>query len=543
MKNMMKHILMCLIVLIAASSCIENDLSYPDVTVTFTSFEVEGQKSVAIDEASRTIDIVMGESADMSEVKVTRYSVSEHAEIVGGMPEYLDLRDSLQLTLHLYEDYVWTIKASQPIKRYIRCDNQAGETVFDVDEKTAYVYVSENQSLLNVRFNDMKLEPEGSVIETTLGFVSRDGQSVPVTEACDFPMVLDCVIMRYFYVKYQGEEIRWSVKVLQKMVEVEMKSVNPWTCSAGVKGATDGKGTPAFEYRKESDAQWSKWPDVSLAGTTVTADITGLQEDTDYLVRMTNGYISSAEMSFRTGKAVQLPNLSFDNWSKDNKYPNAAGSDVWDSANSSGVTITTSPSDDSVKGKAARLESLKKFGVMAAGNIFTGSFGNFVLSGGAGASLNWGTPFSSRPLALRGYFKYSPVTVDNARKPYEDMMGKTDQSQILMFLTDWASTFTVNTATGTFVNLDSDPGIIASGQLNTSETDSDYVRFTIPLIYRSNDRIPTYVVIACASSRYGDYFTGGVGSVLLIDEFEFIYDPAELTDEEYKTVFSIVDPV
>jgi len=542
MRKVIAYMTMCLTVLMMAS-CIENDLSYPQVSVAFTSFEVEGQKSVTIDDASRTIDIVMGEAADMSEVKVVGFSVSNDAEVVGGMPEYLDLRDTLQLTLHLYEDHVWTIKASQPIERYIRCDNQVGEAVLDVDEKTAYVYVNDNQSLLSVRFNEMKLEPEGSVIESTLGFISQGGQSVPVTEKCVFPMVLDCVIMRYFYVKYDGEEIRWSVKVLQKPVEVGMESANPWTFSAGVKGVTDGKGKPAFEYKKASDADWSIWEDVELSGTTATADITGLQEDTDYVVRMTNGYISSSEMSFRTGKAVQLPNLSFDNWSKDNKYPNAAGSDVWDSANSSGVTITTSPSDDSVKGKAARLESLKKFGVMAAGNIFTGSFGNFVLSGGAGASLNWGTPFSSRPLALRGYYKYSPVAVDNARKPYEDMMGKTDQCQILMFLTDWASTFTVNTATGTFVNLDSDPGIIALGQLNTSEVDSEYVRFTLPLTYRSNDRVPTYVVIACASSRYGDYFTGGVGSVLLIDEFEFIYDPAELTDEEYAAVFSEVDPV
>lgn len=542
MRNFMKCILLCVLML-TLSSCIENDLSYPDVVAAFTSFEVEGQKTVTIDEASCTIDIVMGETADMSKVAVTGYTVSGDAEIVGGMPEYLDLRDSVQLTLHVYEDFVWTIKAVQPIERYIRCDNQVGEAEIDLDEKVAYVYVTENQSLLNVRFTEMKLEPEGSVITSTLGFVSQGGQSVPVTEECDFPMVLDCVIMRYFYVEYEGEEIRWSVKVLQKMVEVGMDSVNPWTYSAGVKGVTDGKGTPAFEYRKSSDSEWNTWEDVTLSGTSAMADITGLEADTDYVVRMTNGYISSSEMSFRTGKADQLPNLSFDDWSKDDKYPNAPGSDVWDSANSSGVTITTSPSDDSVKGKAARLESLKKFGVMAAGNIFTGSFGNFVLSGGAGASLNWGTPFSSRPLALKGYFKYSPVTIDNARKPYEDMMGQTDQCQILMFLTDWSSTFTVNTATGTFVDLENDPGIIALGQLNTSDTHSDYVEFTIPLTYRSNGRIPTYAVIACASSRYGDYFTGGVGSVLYIDEFEFIYDPAELTAEEYEEVFSRVNPI
>ena len=59
-------------------------------------------------------------------------------------------------------------------------------------------------------------------------------------------------------------------------------------------------------------------------------------------------------------------------------------------------------------------------------------------------------------------------------------------------------------------------------------------------MYRSNTRIPKYIVVAGASSRYGDYFTGGRGSVLLIDEFELIYDPAELTTDEYARTFSLV---
>ena len=88
--------------------------------------------------------------------------------------------------------------------------------------------------------------------------------------------------------------------------------------------------------------------------------------------------------------------------------------------------------------------------------------------------------------------------------------------------------------------MDNDPGIIALGQLNSSNTDKEYVQFTLPIVYRDNSRIPTHIVLAAASSRYGDYFTGGVGSVLLIDEFEFVYDPAELTESEYNTVFSKV---
>ena len=539
MRKMFRNIILGLIAIVAVS-CIENDLSYPDVTVTFTSFEVEGQKSVAIDDASRTIDIVMGESADMSRVKVLGYSLTNDGEVVGGMPEFLDLTDTVRLTVRVYEDDVWTIKASQPVERYIRCDNQIGDAEIDADEKVAYVYVKEGQPLSSVIFNSMKLEPEGSVVERTMGFVPQDGGSVPLTEICDFPMELNCIIMRYFYVLYEGEEIRWSVKVLHKQIETGISSVNPWAFSAGVKGVTDGNGTPVVEYRKSSEAEWNTWDDVAVDGTEVTAIVTGLEADTEYVVRISNGTVSSDDVIFRTDTPVQLPNMSFDDWSKDNKYPNASGSDVWDSANSSGAAVTTSPSTDAVEGYAARLESVSAFGMLAAGNIFTGKF---VKLAGMGAELDWGIPFESRPLALRGWYKYSPATINKVKDPYKDQMGKSDQCQILAFLTDWDSPFRVNTNTKTFVDLDNDPGIIALGQFNTSESSADYIEITIPLVYRSNDRMPGYIVIAGASSRFGDYFTGGIGSVLYLDQFELIYDPAELTEDEYEKVFSKVEQI
>ncbi len=509
MKKILKYLLLCLPLMLV--SCIENDLSYPNVSGDFLSLELDGQKAVTIDKETRTIEIVMGESADMSHIKVLNYSLTDGAEVIGGMPVYLDLRESVSLTVHIYKDYQWTLKASQPIERYIRVDNQVGEAEIDVQEKIAYVYVSESQSIAAVKFNEMKLEPEGAVLKTTQGFVNQNGVSMSLTEACNLPMVLDCVIMRYFFFEYQGEEIRWSVKVLQKVAEVGMKSVNPWTYSAGVSGVTNGSGIPVFEYRKASDSQWTTYSEISMNGSTAVAEIRGLEPDTDYLVRLSNGTETTEELSFKTGRALQLENLNFDNWSKNDKYPNADGRNIWDSANSSGATTTTTPVSDAIKGKAARLESVSAFGLLAAGNIFTGSF---IGLAGLGAELDWGTPFEERPLAMKGYFKYAPVKIDKAKDPYKDRLGQDDQCQILAFLTDWDGPFRVNTNSGQFVDLDKDSGIIALGLMNTSETIGDYVEFTIPLKYRDASRTPKYIVIAAASSRYGDYYTGGIGSVL-----------------------------
>ncbi|MGM9736350.1 MAG: DUF4493 domain-containing protein [Candidatus Cryptobacteroides sp.] len=299
-----------------------------------------------------------------------------------------------------------------------------------------------------------------------------------------------------------------------------------------------------FQYKEASASSWNEVPisEVSVNSSTkrFTTILKSLKPSTEYVFRAVSAQDKETkEMSFTTSSAETLHNLSFDNWSSNDKMPDAEGYAIWDSANSAGAATTTSPTDDAVSGKAARLESVTAFGLMAAGNIFTGQF---VGLAGLGAELDWGVPFTSRPIALRGYYKYAPKTIDKTRDPYTDKAGQTDESQILIFLTDWSTAFRVNTSKKTFVDLDNDAGIIALGQLNSSDTDSGYVKFTLPLVYRDRSRIPTYIVIAAASSRYGDYFTGGVGSVLQIDEFELVYDPAELTQSEFDTVFSKVEP-
>lgn len=529
-----------LVSLLMVCSCIENDLSYPALEPELLSIEFDGQKSVTIDKDSCLVKVVMGENADLSRVKVLSYTTAHDAQVVGGMPEYLDLQDTVSIVLRIYKDVQWRIAATRPIERYIRCDNQAGEPDIDPIRKQAFVYVTESQPLESVRITEMKLEPEGSVIVSTTGFVSEGGHSVPKTEACSFPMTLDCVIMRYFSVDYDGRQIEWSVKFLQKAVAVSIDKVDPWTCSAFVKGTTNGQGTAVVEYRKDSDADWTVWDRLSVSGTSVSAEITGLEENTTYMARVTNGTDTSAEIAFTTGKAEFLPNLGFDDWHMNGSawMPDASGAAlVWDSANPGtaglGIVPTTPEEQDVVKGKAARLETMTAMGMLAAGNIYVGQFGKIA---GLGAELDWGYPFTSRPLALRGYYKYAPKPVDMAKDPYKGLIGQPDECQIQILLTDWPDRFHINTSKKVFVDFANDKHIIAHGALTSSSADPEYVRFSIPLVYR-NGRTPKYIVIVGAASRYGDYFTGGKGSVLKLDEFELIYDPTELTEEEHHKVF------
>ena len=67
--------------------------------------------------------------------------------------------------------------------------------------------------------------------------------------------------------------------------------------------------------------------------------------------------------------------------------------------------------------------------------------------------------------------------------------------------------------------------VIAYGALPDVEcvASSEWKQFTIDLTYRNLVEKPTHIIIVFSSSKYGDYFTGGNGSKLHLDDLELIY--------------------
>ena len=526
MKKLSIYILSVMTVLL--NSCLfENDMSYPYIPADIVTFEVEGQVSVDIDSDKRAVQVVLDEVADMSNLKLIAVAVSDEAKLAEPLPEYIDLTDTLKINVRTYQDNIWTVTAIQPIERYIRVDNQVGDAEFDIESRTAVVYVSDTQALSEVRFLEVKLEPEGSVVRTTTG--SADNGLLE-TQPCNFPMNLDCIHKRSFLVNYKGETYEWSLKVLKKKISQQITKVEQWCYRAKVYALYTGKGNAVVEYRKASEEAWSAAQDASFAGVGITANLQDLEAGTEYVVRVSEEGAYSPEFTFVTDSPQQLYNMSFDEWNLQGKvwYPYASGANptIWDSANPGAATFigsSTTPEESYVvKGKAARLESKYAVIAFAAGNMYTGQFGKIA---GVGAELDWGVPFEGRPAALKGWYSYSPAEINYAKAPHEDKKGLTDRCQITVFLTDWDEPFRINTSAGKFVDLDNDPGIIAYARLESGEdTGGKYKEFNLPLEYRDKTRRPKYVVIACAASYLGDYFTGGVGSLMHVDEFEFIYE-------------------
>lgn len=530
MRKSFRNILLALGLGCAVSCTFDNDMSYPVIEAQILSFEVEGGESVNIDPQTRTVEIVLDELAELDAVRVLECMVSDGVEIVGGMPDVLDLSTPKSFILRTYQDYEWTISATQPVERYIYVDNQASATEFNLSENIAIVYVTDNQRLQNVTFNSMKLEREGAEFISTTGFINEGGVSKEVIQEVTLPMTLNCVMLRYFDLNYKGKAIRWTVKVVQEAVDMKLTSVNAWATKVQVKGLFDGSGTPFIEYRKASDTEWTVYEGADIAGIGISAEITGLQSSTDYQVRIAREGEYSSVTDFRTEDAAQLYNFSFDEWWLDGKvwypYPQGASASqmVWDSANKGAATFigsSTTPDEAyAVSGSSARMESKYAVIAFAAGNLYTGQFGKIA---GVGAELDWGTPFTSRPSSLKGYYSYAPKAIDRVKAPYENMMGQMDKCQILVLLTDWDEQFRINTTAGKFVDIASDPHIIAHAVLESDQPTDGFVEFDLPLEYRDFERKPKYVVVACCASYLGDYFTGGEGSLMHVDEFEFVY--------------------
>ncbi len=240
---------------------------------------------------------------------------------------------------------------------------------------------------------------------------------------------------------------------------------------------------------------------------------------------------SCIPLTEQTAQNEQVANSDFDNWFQNGDvwYPDYNLTPeyyFWDSGNKGADSfgdhnLTTPETSFVVSGKAARLESRSIFDIFAAGSIYTGKF---LERKGMGADISMGIPFSAKPTAFKGYYCYKPGTINKTDDSHSYLNGVTDTCNIYAILTDWDAPFIANTHEGKFVNLDSDPGIIAIAQISSGTSSNEYIEFNIPFEYKNRTRTPKYILIVGAASKYGNYFTGSTSSILFLDQFSLDYD-------------------
>lgn len=532
-RSVIYRLIFSLLLTGAVAGCIKNDIPYPRRLGKITAFEVSGQIGEAvIDSTARTVAVEVADTVDLAQVRLVRFEMPDNT-VSDPSPDdvsVLDLSEPMEFVLTTWPDqhYTWTVSATQTMERYIRVENQVRETQFNSYERQAVVYVSTDQPKDSIVITEMKLGPTGSVITP------------------DFTTVHDFTSPQEFTTTYGDESEVWTVWVMQVEETLHTQDADAWAQFAYLYGTVpEGSASPGFRWRRAGSDQWQEvdQSSVTVSGTNVSALLTGLDAGTEYVYKIYSDVQEGAEVTFTTEQAAQMPNMGFDAWNTTGGvvYPNADQNENfwWDSGNTGAKLGGKTPTSQetsfvavSGEGKsAARLETVNAIIAMAGGNVFSGHFGSVQ---GLGAEVFFGRPFESRPLTLSGYYSYEPVTIDNVKPPSgvelpfdeSTIAGQSDRCHIFVYVTAWDGPYRVNTTEHRYLDIN-DPDVLGYGELiDEVGTGGEYKQFTINIKYRESNRNvkPTYCAVVAVASQYADYFTGGIGSLMYVDEFSFGYD-------------------
>lgn len=540
---MNKNIYICLFTCLIFVGCIENDYPLPTIKAEIKEVVIEGSQSVKINDETNTITIKVADTLDLSSLQVEKLIVTDKVKIIPdekackdfvNFPDtsfvsadslpvsantYMNFKQPVSFLLRLYQDYEWTVNVSHEIVRKIKVKNQVGQALVDEATKNVIIYVDEKEqsSFRNIEIQELQL---GSSIAKTTPEPS---------------LVTDFTRPRIFLVSAFGETEKWTVSVKYPTGDMKTTLVSAWARRFYINGTTK-TGVVDIKYREKGADEWEYMlsGDLTVEGESFLAVLTHLYPETTYEYTLTVDGESGAIEEFTTDKIEIVPNLGFDNWISANGtvYPNLdlEANYFWDSGNGGAKTAGKTPTEeekrDVIKGSAANLHSEYALVAFAAGNVYTGQFIKAIVDlKNPGAELDFGRPFTGRPSGMRGFYSYRPGTIDYAKEPYTAMRGDKDSCHIYVALFDWTQPFRVNTQKSQFVDLSwSNESMIAFGEFKTNAANTDYSTFKINLKYKDYFTKPTYILIVATASKYGDFFTGSTSSVLLLDEFELVFE-------------------
>lgn len=529
---------MLLLLAAVLCGCIKNDIPFARIPLSITALKVEGQiGTTSFSEKDRTATVTLAETVNPKKVKIDSIGYTDKAVAALSSGDVIDLTNDVEVTLSLYQDYVWKIMRNQPIERRLTVSNQVGNAVFDEDKRLVTINITKSASLRGVELVDLKLGPTGAAYNGST-------EGLPAVSWNRYANYAETTI-HVTYSDFIDEE--WTVKVYNSDSDVLTERADGWVNVAWMYGAGVAGTECGFEYREAGAENWIAVPKefVTVNGGQFYARVPHLKANTTYECRAFSDGQRAKEVQFSTVDMGSFPNMGFEDWHKSEKSvicPWAKdGSVFWDTGNHGSAivgekNVTTNVPDirpGSTGKYAACLSSQNILGVkFAAGNLFVGEYKD---TEGTNGILGFGREFASYPTALKGWFKYQTAPIKFVSKGYEHLKNEPDTCIVWVALGDWELTQNAETGQKTAVEIrtdnnnngkyfdKNDPHVIAYGEMTCGEDVNEYKSFEVKLDYRATNRVPTSLLIVCSASKYGDYFTGGE-SVMWIDDFSLVYD-------------------
>lgn len=265
----------------------------------------------------------------------------------------------------------------------------------------------------------------------------------------------------------------------------------------------------------------------------------------EFTVTAENGAVRTYQLIIeRSSGEDQIDNGSFEEWYEMlggilgnrpyNQPGESAATTIWATANEGVTTLsvedtntTRIPRTDGTY--AAKLKTIPAPALvrLAAATIFTGTFDkDAALANPTNprAAVNFGTPFTSRPKAVKFEYKYTPGAEN--RDAAGTLLQYSDQADIYLLLEVRSGETASRLATAWF----RDSTAITEWkdttiELSYGELPAGTPQWQIPEngLYASPTAAPSHLSFVASSSCKGDFFEGAVGSELSIDNIELIY--------------------
>ena len=316
-----------------------------------------------------------------------------------------------------------------------------------------------------------------------------------------------------------------------------------------------------IKYREQGSSEWQAAYPASGARAKATraavipyqVTLTGLTPGTTYeYIAFCDGFDGADVRTFKTESEFTIPGNSFEEWGTyvgkkpifntnvDVIIPSLTGdknTSFWGTGNegaTAGNMVLTDKSQDMVHGGtySARLETNSALGIIAAGNMFIGTY---VRTDGTNGVLSLGRQYNgSHPDKLVVWANYRPAnkpTIGSGNSSYvpEDFESGNDHGQIYVALTTEPVEIRTDPSNRKVFDSVNDETVLAYGQVTWTENfgaDGQLERLEIPFVYndRAKTKKPVYLIMVASASKYGDYFSGAKGSVMYLDDVELIYE-------------------
>ena len=373
---------------------------------------------------------------------------------------------------------------------------------------------------------------------------SYNGISVVKTNAKNYTVTLS---EQFFALLYGGEQtfafrikdasggVGYQECVCYAAGILAIESYDLWFSTAALAAYSYTNDNLTAGYRV-AGGEWNYVALTASEQNLYTATATGLATATTYEYALfSNGVQVGLSRTLTTVAGAQIPESDFEAWSTDPadnaRCPGALFYNLfWDTGNHATASMNlgqlTSEAKDVREGAtgtySAKMASMKAaimgIGKFAAGNLFVG---RFVRIDGTGGIVEFGRDFNfnARPKAIRFWMKNNQGTINEGSHT-----SGTDLAKIYCCLTDRKFTVNTNKSETFFSPTIATDGILASANLETTESHGEWTLIELPITYRDDITTkPTTLVLTFTCSGYGDYFTGSTNSWMNIDDVEFVY--------------------